>query len=556
MSLRMGEGMMSQQQIYTMGAMLRASAKRFGDADALVFPDRRLSYLELEASARRWAKALLAMGIQPGQNVGILLPTSMEFIEAFYGIVMVGAVAVPVNARYQANELGYVVKDADLVALITTGKVTDVLDFGARLVSALPSLAQAGDARSVHPAEAPMLRSVICLDEDCPSYLLPASEALKAGQDVDDASVDDRIDSVRPEDTAMILYTSGTTSHPKGAMISHRAQVGNSRNLGVRYECTAQDKVWSPLPIFHIAGILPMTMILDLGGAYMTIPHFDAGVALDMIGREGATIAYPSFVTIMQDLINHPAFQQTDLSRLRVMNSNFAVQPQWIKEAVAVAMPHTIQVGTYGLTEAAGTVSTSMLSDSYEVRTGRCGRPLEEWDIRIVDIATGEDCAPGERGEIALRGPNMLMGYYNAPEKTAEAIRGGWFYSGDIGSIDGDGNVMFHGRTKDMLKVGGENVAAAEIEAMLQSHPAVKLAQVVGLPDSRYVEVPAAFVELAEGEIATEQVLIDHCKGQLASFKIPRHVRIVHEWPMSTSKIQKFRLREGLIEELGLVEIE
>jgi acyl-CoA synthetase (AMP-forming)/AMP-acid ligase II len=285
----------------------------------------------------------------------------------------------------------------------------------------------------------------------------------------------------------------------------------------------------------------------------MTIPRFDAGVGLAMLGKEGATIAYPSFVTIMQDLITHPTFKDTDLSKLRVMNSNFAVQPEWIKLAVAEAMPHTIQVGTYGLTEGAGTVSTSRLSDSYDVRTGRCGVPLDEWNVRIVDPETGEDCGPGEQGEIVLGGPNILKGYYNAPEKTAEAIRGGWFFSGDIGSIDADGNVMFHGRTKDMLKVGGENVAAAEIEAMLQTHPAVKLAQVVSLPDDRYAEVPAAFVELAEGESASEQQLIDHCKGRIASFKIPRHVRFVAEWPMSTSKIQKFRLREGLIAELQAV---
>ena len=282
----------------------------------------------------------------------------------------------------------------------------------------------------------------------------------------------------------------------------------------------------------------------------MTIPRFDPGVGLQMLGREGATVAYPSFVTIMQDLITHPSFAQTDLSRLRVMNSNFAVQPEWIKLAVAEAMPHTIQVGTYGLTEAAGTVSTSRLSDSYEVRTGRCGVPLEEWQVRIVDPETGVDCGPSQQGEIVLGGPNILIGYYNAPEKTAEAICDGWFYTGDIGSIDADGNLMFHGRTKDMLKVGGENVAAAEIEAMLQTHPAVKLAQVVGIPDDRYCEIPAAFIELAEGTQATPQELIDHCRGRIASFELPRHIRFVTEWPMSTSKIQKFRLRDALIVDL------
>lgn len=543
--------MAAEAPIYTLGALLRSSAASHADSPALIFPDRKVSYRQLNESARAWARTFIALGIKPGDNVGILLTTRPEFVELLFGIVMAGAVAVPVNARYQASELGFLVRDADLVLMVTTGRVADSLDFGERLVAALPSLRHADDPRKLSLDEAPKLQSIICLDQPCPSYLVSAADALDAGRQVDEAQVDARIDAVVPQDVGLILYTSGTTANPKGALIRHRAQVGNSRNLGIRYEVTGADKVWSPLPIFHIAGILPMVMILDKGGAYMTIPHFEAGAALEMLGREKATIAYPSFVTIMQDLITHPTFKDTDLASLRVMNSNFAVQPAWIKEAVTAAMPHTTQVGTYGLTEAAGTVSTSRLTDSYEQRTGRCGVPLDEWEVRIVDVESGRDCGVDERGEIVVRGPNMLKGYYNAPDKTAEVIRNGWFHTGDIGSIDADGQMMFHGRTKDMLKVGGENVAAAEIEAMLQTHPAVKLAQVVGIPHDRYVEVPAAFVELTEGHSATEDELIQHCRGQLASFKLPRHVRMVSEWPMSTSKIQKFRLRSQLIEELG-----
>ncbi|WP_072384338.1 class I adenylate-forming enzyme family protein [Novosphingobium sp. NDB2Meth1] len=538
--------------VLTMGGMIRASAKAFGAREALVFPDRVFTYGALDRAARNWAAAMIALGVQPGQHVGLFMPTCPEFIVAFYGISMAGAVAVPINARYQSHELAYLVRDADLVVLVTAGQVAEGLDYRDRVRAALPSLAGADPARGLSLDEAPMLHTIISLDHKHVDGMLPVEEALALGTEVDAGAIDQRIDDVDPEDIAMILYTSGTTANPKGALISHRAQVGNSRNLGKRYLCTADDKVWSPLPIFHIAGILPMTMILDLGGVYMTVPHFEAGQALAMLGAEGATIAYPSFVTIMQDLINHPTFQTTDLSKLRVMNSNFAVQPAWIKDAVVAAMPHTIQVGTYGLTEAAGTVSTSRLDDSFEVRTGRCGFPLEDWEMRIVDPETGRDCGPDERGEIVLRGPHMLKGYYNAPEKTAEAIRDGWFFTGDVGSVDAGGNVMFLGRTKDMLKVGGENVAAAEIESMLQTHPAVKLAQVVGIPDPRYVEVAAAFVELADGALADEAELIAHCKGKLAGFKIPRHVRVVSEWPMSTSKIQKFKLRAGLIEELGL----
>jgi fatty-acyl-CoA synthase len=334
-------------------------------------------------------------------------------------------------------------------------------------------------------------------------------------------------------------------------MIRHRGIVGNSRNLARRYAIGAGDRFWSPLPIFHIAGILPMVAIVDAGGAYLTIPSFDAGVALDMLASERATHAYPCFVTIMQDLIAHPRFATTDLSSVRLMNANFAVQPDAIRTAMSAAMPHTIMVGTYGLTEGAGTICTSRPTDSWAARGWRLGVPLDDWQVRIVDIETGLDCAVGSQGEIVARGPNMLAGYYNAPDKTAEVIDAeGWFHTGDIGSFDDEGQIMFHGRTKDMLKVGGENVAAAEIEAVLHSHPAVVLAQVIGIPHPRYVEVPAAFVELRGEATASEAELIEHCTGKLASFKLPRHVRFVTSWPMSTSKIQKFRLRDSLVAEL------
>lgn len=533
----------------TLGAMLRDSAAKFGDADALVFPDSRLSHAALNAKARDWAKALIGMGVRPGEHVGILLTTRPEFVEILFGITMAGATAVPVNARYQPGELSYLVKDADLVAMVTTGKVAEGLDFSARLHKALPGLQDADDPMALSLPEAPKLRQVVCIDEPCSAGLVSRADALAAGHGVDDAQVDARIDAVDPESTGLILYTSGTTANPKGCMIRHRGMVGNSRNLAHRYRMEPGDSFWSPLPIFHIAGILPMVAVIDLGGSYLTIPVFDAGVAIDMLEKERATHAFPCFVTIIQDIIDHPRFAEADLSSVRLMNSNFAVQPPRLRDAVAEKMPRAVQVGTYGLTEGSGTICTSRPEDPYELRVGRLGVPLPEWEVRIVDPETGGDRPTGEKGEIIARGPNMLAGYYNAPDKTAEAIRDGWLWTGDLGSLDEHGHIMFHGRTKDMLKVGGENVAAAEIEAVLQDHPAVKLAQIVGKPDERYVEVPAAFIELQDGKQASEQELIDHCKGKLASFKIPRLVRFVTEWPMSTSKIQKFKLRDGLVAE-------
>jgi acyl-CoA synthetase (AMP-forming)/AMP-acid ligase II len=195
-----------------------------------------------------------------------------------------------------------------------------------------------------------------------------------------------------------------------------------------------------------------------------------------------------------------------------------------------------------------------MLTDSLESRTSRLGKPLPGLELRIVDPETGADVPVGARGEVLVRGYSTLEGYYKDAGKTAAAIDAeGWFHTGDVGSFDAEGTIMFHGRFKDMLKVGGENVAAAEIEACLQRHPAVKLAQVVGVPDARYVEVPAAFVEFKNPALpASEQDLIEHCRREIAGFKVPRHVRVVSEWPMSTSKIQKFRLRDQLLAELGL----
>jgi len=216
-------------------------------------------------------------------------------------------------------------------------------------------------------------------------------------------------------------------------------------------------------------------------------------------------------------------------------------------------MPHAVYVGTFGMTETAGTVTTSRLDDPLDERVSRLGRPLPGLEVRIVDPATGKEAATGERGEVWVRGYSTLIGYYKDPEKTAQAIdRDGWYHTGDVGSMDGRGTMMFHGRIKDMLKVGGENVAAAEIEACLQRHPAVKLAQVVGIPDARLVEVPAAFVERKTDASVTDQELMDFCRREIAGFKVPRVVRFVAEWPMSTSKIQKFKLRDELVRELGL----
>lgn len=538
-------------EISTLAHLIATQAARQNGRDAVLFPGRRQSYQALYANARQHAKSLIALGVQPGEHVGLLLPTCGAFIELLFGIALAGAVTVPINARYRGQELAYVTENADLVTIITTAHVADGLNFVERLGEGLPGLAAQADPWSLGLKEAPKLRNIALTGDGAPQGFLPRADFEAAAGRIDDAALDARISTLGPDDLALILYTSGTTSNPKGCLIHHGGIVRNSRAMARRYGLTAEDRFWSPLPIFHIAGILPMVAVMDAGGTFLTMPYFDAGTALDMLQQEKVTATYPCFVTIIQDLVKHPRFASADLSTVRLMNSSIAVQPPGLGALIAQAMPHTIQVGTYGLSEAAGTVCTSRLDDDLTARTTSLGSPMEGWEVKIVDPETAAACGPGVQGEICIRGPNMLRGYYRDPVKTAEAIdTDGWLHTGDLGSLDQNGRIMFHGRLKDMLKVGGENVAAAEIEQFINAHPAVQLCQVVAVPHERYQEVPAAFVELKPGATLSEQEVIDFCRGRIASFKVPRHVRFVDTWPMSTSKIQKFKLRDRLIAEL------
>ncbi len=540
--------------VTTIGDLLLTAADKYPDSDALIFERRKLSYRALVERSMHHARGLQALGVKPRDHVGILLPSSVDFVEFLFAIALCGAVAVPINARYRPHELAYVVENGDLVTIVTTTEVPDQVGFVERLFGALPQLESRRDPLRLALPEAPKLRNILLLGKQG----RPCFVSQKAFDGLAKAAPVDAVHrarlGTRVRDVGLMLYTSGTTANPKGCLISHEAIVRNSAALGRhRYQLRHDDRFWSPLPLFHIAAILPLLATFDVGGAYLTMGHFDAGKALKMLEKEEATATYPCFVAIMSDLIYHPDFKKTDLSRIRLMNSSFAMQPPGIKDAMLKAMPNAIQVGTFGMTETAGTVTTSMLTDSLEQRVTGLGKALPGLEVRIVDPESGKDLAPSQRGEVLVRGYCTLEGYFKDPQKTAHALDAeGWYHTGDIGSMDADGVMMFHGRTKDMLKVGGENVAAAEIEACLQRHPAVKLAQVVGIPDPRYVEVPAAFVELKPGQQVSEAELIAHCRAEIAGFKAPRQVRFVQEWPLSTSKVQKFKLRDQLMRELNL----
>jgi fatty-acyl-CoA synthase len=554
MALRSESLRTTRIQVTTLGDLLLLAADRYPDSPAVIFPGARITYQQLADRAIARARSLQALGVKPRDHVGLLLPTSFEFIECLFAIALCGAVAVPMNARYKYTELAYVIENGDLVTVITTDRVAEHVNFVERLNQALPGLQQARNPRNLSLQETPRLRNLILMGGSTAPGFLSQSEFESLSEHSPEERVHESRLRVRVRDIAIMLYTSGTTANPKGCLLTHEALVRNSTALGrYRYALKHEDVFWSPLPIFHIAAILPLCAIFEVGGAFATMTHFDAGTALKMLSGEKVTATYPCFVTIMSDLIYHPDFPTTDLSRITLMNSNFAVQPPGIAAAMLQAMPQATYVGTFGMTETAGTVTTSRLDDPLEQRIKRLGKPLPGVEVCIFDPETRSEAAPGGRGEVLVRGYSILEGYYKDARKTAEALDpAGWYHTGDIGSIDADGTLMFHGRLKDMLKVGGENVAAAEIEGCLQRHPAVKLAQVVGIPDLRLMEVPAAFVERKPGAEVSAQELVDFCRREIAGFKVPRQVRFITEWPMSASKIQKFRLRDELVRELGV----
>jgi fatty-acyl-CoA synthase len=320
-------------------------------------------------------------------------------------------------------------------------------------------------------------------------------------------------------------------------------------------EATAQDRFWTPLPLFHVGGWQAFMTMLTCGGCFSHAGTFEATAALDQLERERVTMAFPAFELIWTAILDHPRFPEADLSALRmVQNVGTPERLQSMQER----LPNAVQVSCFGSTESGGSICLGSAADSLHSRTHTSGKPLPGVELKVVD-EDGNALGPNQPGELLHRAVSQFDSYYRDPEATALAVDpDGWFRTGDLMCWEDDGSIRFIGRLKDQLKVGGENVSAADIEDYLLTHPAVAVACVVGAPDSRYGEVPAAFVRLAAGAQATERELIDYCVGQIAGYKVPRYVRMVDEFPVTpTSKIQKFVLRDRIAEELreaGLTE--
>lgn len=537
-------------EVTTLGDLLLRGAEKWPDKEALLLSGQRLSYAQLAERALKTARALQGKGIEPGDHVGILAPNLVEVVDLIFGTALAGGVAVLINARYKTTELAYVIENADLKLLFTTNRIADYVDFVGLLYESLPGLRESSDPLSLELSTAPLLRSVIMMEGGSDQAGVVSSQQFLAFAElVDPQAAWVRRSRVALKQPCMMMYTSGTTANPKGCRLSHEALVRNAREMSIRFQISCEDHQWNPLPMFHMGAVLPLLSVIWAGARFITDTHFEPDAAIDVIEVEKPTIVFTAFPTIMAALVGHPRFNPDKMQQVRLVN-NVAPPSQLLKNMEI--LPNAVHVSAYGLTEACGVSCNGSADEDDETRAYTCGKPYPGVQLRVVDPETGKDKKPGERGEVVIRGFSLFEGYYKSPGKTAEAIDDdGWFRTGDLCSLDEEGRLSYQGRIKDMLKVGGENVAAVEIESYIFTHPAVQLVQVVGVPDAKMLEVAAAFIELVPGMECTEQEIIDYCHGKIASFKIPRHVRFVKEWPMSATKIQKFKLQEALTRELA-----
>lgn len=536
------------------GTLALRAAEQWPDREAIVFPEERHTFAAVAERAVAAACSLSALGIRRGDHVGLLLPNCPDFVFAFMGAQLLGAVIVPINTRYRSSELAHVIDFADVKVLLTTDVDQEHVDYVARLNETFPDLAASADPLHLELAGARGLGAIVLLgDGEVPGLLGRRDfEALAGGLDPEAIRAASR--EVGVDDIALILFTSGTTALPKGCMLSHDAVVGCWLAVGDRLGIESGDRVFDPLPCFHMAGTGPMLLAFERGATILNMGHFEAPAALDMIERDGATWLYTIFPPITMALVKDPTFAERDLGKVRAVMDVAPPETLAVISRAFAPIPHL--QGPFGMTEAGGAITCSRLEASPEEQISTTGRPVARMQVRVVDPETGAELPTGAEGELIVRGGGLFAGYYKDPQATAAVVdQDGWLHSGDLGSVDAEGMVTYIGRLKEMLKVGGENVAPTEVESHISGHPEVKLVQVIGVPDERLDEVPAAFVELVPGANLSAEEVIAWCRGAIAGFKVPRHVRFVTEWPMSATKVQKNVLRDRLVAELDAADL-
>ncbi|MGY4710723.1 AMP-binding protein [Mycolicibacterium sp. CBM1] len=501
------------------------------DNEALVTADARISFRELHNAVDEAASALLAAGVEKGDHVAICLGNGIPWATLFLAITSIGAVAVPINTRFRASELEYALRQSKSRLLFVADKFLNI-DFIAVLRQILPAIDERN--RVAVDGALPDLSRIVVLGNDVPPAADSFADFLRAGNGTP------ALRTASPDDVALIQYTSGTTAFPKGVLLSHRSLCADAFFSGGRMGLRAGDRYHSARPFFHVAGTtLSLLSSLQHAATLITMDRFEPGAALAHMEAESCT-HFSGNDTMALMLLGHPSLAER---RLSLRGAWLAASPAVVKKVIDDLGAKEAVVG-YGLSEAAPNVAQSAWWEPEELRVSGSMAPEPGVRVRIVDPANGNELPAGEVGEILVSGWNVMLGYFAMPEQTAAALDAdGWLHTGDLGILDDDGRLRFVGRAKEIIRVGGENVSPAEVEDLLHSHPAIKQAVVVGVPDMRLIEVPFAFVAVGHGAELSEQSVIEWSKATMAGFKVPRHVVFVDDFEeigmTASGKVQK-----------------
>ena len=524
-------------QPMTIPAVLRNAATEYGTLDAVVGDGIRETYAELDASVDRLSAGLVASGVEAGDRVAIWSPNRAAFVSASFAVYRVGAVLVPISSRYRGDEAAAIIRRSQASILLT---VTDFLE-----PDPLTMLAASGPL--------PSLRESVVLSGPTPAGATSLDDLLARGTDPASADlVRAREAAIHADDISDIIFTSGTTGQPKGAMLRHGASVQTYLGWSERVGLRAGDRYLVVFPFFHTSGLKSGILACALRGASIHPQAvFDVAAMMQRVVDEQITML-PGPPTVFQTILAHPDLASFDLSSVRSAVTGAAVVPEEIIRRMRSELHITDIVTGYGLTETTGTISVCHHDDPPEVVAGTCGRPLDGIEVRIVDDE-GVDVVLGSPGEVLARGFNVMAGYYEDPEATAEAITAdGWLKTGDIGLVDGAGRIHITDRKKEMFIVGGFNAYPAEIESRLLEHPDIVQAAVVGVADERMGEVGLAFIvtRTPDALVGDEQIatLTQWCRERMANFKVPRTFRVVESLPLNaTGKIAKAELRATML---------
>ena len=514
----------------TIGENLERTVARFGDREALVVrhQDIRLTYAELNEQVDALARGLLGAGLRKGDRLGIWAPNRAEWVLVQFATAKAGIILVNVNPAYRTTELRYAL-DQSGCRMVVAARAFKTSDYAAMIEEVRPSL--------------PELERVVLLDS-------PEWEALLAGD-----GPDPDLGALDSDDPINIQYTSGTTGFPKGATLSHHNILNNAFFVGEGCGYDEHDRVCIPVPFYHCFGMVMGNLGCTTHGAAMVVPEaaFEPAAVLATVQDEGCTSLYGVPTMFIAEL-SHPEFDSYDLSSLRTGIMAGSPCPIEVMKQVIERMHMDEVTICYGMTETSPVSTQTEAGDSLEKRTQTVGRVHPHLEVKLIDPLTGATVPRGEPGELLTRGYSVMAGYWNDPERTAEAVdERGWMHTGDLATMDEDGYLNIVGRSKDMVIRGGENIYPREVEEFLHTHPAVLEAAVVGVPDERYGEELMAWIRLADGAELSEDGVRAYCEGKIAHFKRPRYVRFADEFPMTvTGKVQKYKLREQAIEELGL----